>query len=161
MRRSYGKNWSCGQKKKKEKKKPSPGPGPFAFSTGRWHRQRIRSRRDRSASARQWPISYWHRTVAATTWPEEDTHHLTKTCSLQLGRKIKLALQRFFFVVGTSRDALCSKHPSTALLQNDCGVDSSLPERLFGRTHAVQAATGLSMRYPDPGDCQGDAAEPL
>lgn len=64
-------------------------------------------------------------------------------------------------MVDTSRDALCSKHPRPALLQNDCGVDSSIPEWLFGRTHAVQAPMGLSMRYPDPGDCQGDAKEPL
>lgn len=38
----------------------------------------------------------------------------------------------------TSRDALCSKHPSTALLQNDCGADSSITERLFGWTDAAR-----------------------
>lgn len=69
-------------------------------------------------------------------------------------------------MVDTSRDALCSKHPSTALLQNDCGVDSSITERLFGPTdaargckHGVHASMGLSMRYPDPGDCEADADE--
>lgn len=46
-------------------------------------------------------------------------------------------------MVDTSRDALCSKHPRPALLQNDCGVDSSIPARLFGWTHAVQATHGL------------------